>query len=90
MMIRSGSTGKETRMAQTATPARSTAPTPAASRPDHGTDEMRAGPIYLALLILLALWGGAIFLFGVPGLYLPALALVPVVYAALLLITVGK
>lgn len=47
-----------------------------------------ATKIILAVVVLLALWGGAIYLWGVPGLYIPALASVPLIYA--LLITVAK
>ncbi|MGK7653545.1 hypothetical protein ACSQ76_14325 [Roseovarius sp. B08] len=43
--------------------------------------------ILLSLLVLLAAWGGAIVLWGVPGLYLPALALVPVIWVFLLIIS---
>ncbi|MGK7755638.1 MULTISPECIES: hypothetical protein [unclassified Roseovarius] len=38
-------------------------------------------------LVLLTVWGGAIVLWGVPGLYLPALALVPVIWVFLLIIS---
>ncbi|MDK3017938.1 hypothetical protein [Pseudodonghicola flavimaris] len=45
--------------------------------------------IFVAVAIFLALWGTSIFLFGVPGLYIPALALVPVMYIILVLISRG-
>ena len=48
-----------------------------------------AARILLVILVALVAWGLSIFFFGVPGLYLPALALVPVVWIALLAITVG-
>lgn len=44
--------------------------------------------IVVVALVLLA-WGGAIALWGLPGLYLPALALVPVIWIVLLLISFG-
>lgn len=45
---------------------------------------------YLGAALLVALGAGMTALFGLPGLAMTALALVPVVYAVLLLITVGK
>ena len=36
-----------------------------------------------------ALWGTSIALFGVPGLYIPAVAAVPVIFAALIVISRG-
>jgi|GEM_PF-690159 len=45
--------------------------------------------IILAVLGVLALWGGSVALWGIPGLYIPAVAMVPVVWALLLLITRG-
>jgi fatty acid desaturase len=51
------------------------------------TPEFRA----LAVLsTLLALWGTAIAVFGYPALIIVALALVPIIFTLLLLITVGK
>jgi len=44
---------------------------------------------FLIALVLVALWGLSIFTFGVPGLYIPAVIAVPVVYVLLLIITVG-
>lgn len=45
--------------------------------------------ILLAVLILVAMWGLSVFLFGIPGLYIPALGSVPVVWIILLAITQG-
>lgn len=42
-----------------------------------------------ALVSLVSLWGCSILLFGIPGLYLPALALVPVMFLLLILISRG-
>lgn len=42
-----------------------------------------------ALISLVSLWGCSILLFGIPGLYLPALALVPVMFLLLILISRG-
>ena len=59
-------------------------------RPSSGLSENAvAARILLVILVALVAWGLSIFFFGVPGLYLPALALVPVVWIALLAITVG-
>jgi hypothetical protein len=45
----------------------------------------------LLLLVLLAVaaWGASVFFFGIPGLYIPALALVPVMFVVLILISRG-
>ncbi|WP_282096327.1 hypothetical protein [Epibacterium ulvae] len=54
--------------------------------------EVSYGPeenLYYALATFLCLWGCSALLFGLPGLYLPALGLVPVIWLALLAITRG-
>ena len=43
--------------------------------------------IWYALTTMLSAWGVAILTFGLPGLYIPALAMVPVAFACLILIT---
>lgn len=45
--------------------------------------------IWFALIAFVSLWLSSALVFGLPGLYLPALALVPVVFVMLLLITKG-
>lgn len=45
--------------------------------------------VLLTVLLGLAAWGAAIFTFGIPGLYIPAVALVPVMFTLLILITQG-
>lgn len=45
--------------------------------------------IYYAIAAGLSLWGCAIMLFGIPGLYVPALALVPVMFVVLIMISRG-
>lgn len=45
--------------------------------------------IFIAVAVFVAFWGASIALFGVPGLYIPALALVPVIYVVLILISRG-
>lgn len=52
-------------------------------------EDRRDARILVTVLFALAAWGGAIAMFGVPGLYLPALALVPVVYVLLIAISRG-
>lgn len=42
-----------------------------------------------ALATFVCAWGCSILLFGVPGLYLPAVALVPVIFLLLILISRG-
>lgn len=58
----------------------------------HGAQDStnrRDGFIILAVLGVLALWGGSVAMWGIPGLYMPAVAMVPVVWTLLLLITRG-
>ena len=43
--------------------------------------------IWYALITFVSLWLSAILIFGIPGLYLPALAMVPVIFVVLLVIT---
>lgn len=45
--------------------------------------------VLLAVLLFLALWTAAVVTFGLPGLYLPALALVPVMWGLLVVISRG-
>jgi hypothetical protein len=47
-------------------------------------------PIYLTVVLALVLWGVAIATWGLPALALVPLAFVPVIYALLILISVGK
>lgn len=42
-----------------------------------------------ALITLICLWGCSILLFGIPGLYLPAVAMVPVMFILLIAISRG-
>jgi len=45
----------------------------------------------ILMLVVLALvaWGASVFFFGIPGLYIPALAMVPVMYVLLIIISQG-
>ncbi|SLN50686.1 hypothetical protein ROA7450_02521 [Roseovarius albus] len=45
--------------------------------------------IWYALVTVISLWGIAILKFGVLGLYLPAVAMVPVMFVVLILISRG-
>lgn len=65
---------------QTAAPA-----TTGSNRPEDAI----ARRLLLGVVILLALWALSVVQFGVPGLYLPALAAVPVIWALLILISRG-
>ncbi|SFN57048.1 hypothetical protein SAMN04487859_10531 [Roseovarius lutimaris] len=62
---------------------------PPANQPPRDPDAAAVVPILLGVVIFLALWGGSIALWGVPGLYIPALVMVPVIWVALLLISRG-
>lgn len=46
--------------------------------------------IYFAIVALVSLWGISTLTFGLPGLYLPALALVPVCFFMLIWISLGR
>lgn len=56
---------------------------------DSSSDTSLVRRILFSVFIFLAAWAGAIVTWGVPGLYIPALALVPVMYVILLLISRG-
>lgn len=45
--------------------------------------------ILLTVLVVLAAWAVSIITWGVPGLYIPAVAMVPVCYVMLILISRG-
>ena len=45
--------------------------------------------LIVAVVIFLALWATSVALFGIPGLYIPALALVPVIWALLIVVSRG-
>ena len=45
--------------------------------------------LYYGLVLILSLWGNAILIFGLPGLYIPALAMVPLIVATLVAIAWG-
>ncbi|HKL06613.1 MAG TPA: hypothetical protein VJ929_12455 [Roseovarius sp.] len=48
-----------------------------------------AGPILLTVVMLVAAWAGSFVMWGVPGLYIPAVAMVPVMMAVLVWISRG-
>ena len=63
-----------------------------ASASDISTPKTKLDPatwVWAGIALLVALWGTSIVLFGIPGLYMPAVALVPVIYLALVLISRG-
>jgi hypothetical protein len=47
---------------------------------DTGSDRKAEILLILGTILFLAAWAGSVALWGVPGLYIPALILVPVVY----------
>jgi hypothetical protein len=48
-----------------------------------------AGNLWFAIIFFVSLWACAVLTFGLPGLFVPALIMVPVIWAILLLITRG-
>jgi len=51
--------------------------------------EPRLWPIYLGLALFLAGMVASVMVFGLPGLYIPAVAFVPVMYFILIRISLG-
>ena len=45
--------------------------------------------ILLSVLVALVVWGAAVAIWGLPGLFVPALALVPVIWAVLIIVSRG-
>ncbi|PSL18865.1 hypothetical protein [Shimia abyssi] len=59
------------------------------SAPPDTDDSSTVFWIYAVLAAVVVAWGSAIFVFGVPGLYIPAVALVPLIWTVLIIITRG-
>ena len=62
---------------------------PVITQETHESETTNVTAIYTVLAAALAAWGSAIYAFGIPGLYLPALAMVPVMWIILLIISRG-
>lgn len=73
----------------TATTANATANAQHATGTNDDPDAAAVGPILLSVAVFLAGWATSIALWGIPGLYIPALALVPVIWVLLILISRG-
>jgi hypothetical protein len=59
-------------------------------RADAGPDETRlAAKILVTVFVALIGWGLSVATWGIPGLYIPALVMVPVIMGILLLISRG-
>jgi hypothetical protein len=56
---------------------------------DHHTEIKTPAWLYVVLALVVVLWGTSVALFGVPGLYMPAVAAVPVIFLTLVLISRG-
>ncbi|MDA5558064.1 hypothetical protein [Shimia sp. MMG029] len=56
---------------------------------DHGTEITGAGWVYAGIALVAALWATSVVMFGIPGLYIPAVAAVPVIFLTLVLISRG-
>ncbi|WP_135503757.1 hypothetical protein [Roseovarius aestuariivivens] len=61
----------------------------AASDEDRVAETKRALRILLVVLVALVLWGVSVAIWGVPGLYIPALVMVPVLMGMLIWISRG-
>ncbi len=64
--------------------------TTAKKRRIESSENVVAAKILLTILVALVAWGLCVFIWGVPGLYIPALATVPVIWIALITITLGQ
>lgn len=64
-------------------------PTSESKTPAADTPDTSVARILLSVVVLLAAWGASVATWGVPGLYLPALAMVPVIWVLLLIISRG-
>jgi len=49
------------------------------------SDRRVAALLLVGVLVFLAAWAGSVVLWGIPGFYIPALILVPVVYALMVI-----
>jgi fatty acid desaturase len=61
----------------------------AAHRSDDPDTKRLEKRIYQGVLAAVVAWGGSVAIWGIPGLYIPALMLVPVIVAVLFIITRG-
>ncbi len=59
-------------------------------REAESSENAVAAKIIVVILLALVAWGLCIFFWGIPGLYIPAVALVPVIWIALITITLGQ
>ncbi len=57
--------------------------TPAAKSSTKSPDAL----LLVLALLAIVLWGASVFFFGIPGLYIPALVMVPVMWIILLIIS---
>lgn len=62
---------------------------PETPQTDDAAENAVAAKIMFVVFLALVAWGMAIFAWGVPALYLPAVALVPVIYFALITMARG-
>jgi len=65
---------------ETASKTRQTAPV---------SERTRDAMILVTVLLALVAWGVSVALWGIPGLYIPALAMVPVIWVVLIIISRG-
>lgn len=63
--------------------------TSAAFKAPAESETATALKILLSVAVFVAGWATSVAIWGIPGLYIPALALVPVIWVALLIISRG-
>lgn len=56
---------------------------------EHSSEITGAGWVFAGIALIAALWATSVALFGIPGLYMPAVGAVPVIFLVLVLISRG-
>ena len=51
--------------------------------------EPKLWPVYAGLFLLVAAWATSVMIWGIPGLYMPAVLAVPIIMAALVRLVLG-
>ncbi|WP_297772474.1 hypothetical protein [uncultured Roseovarius sp.] len=62
---------------------------PKAQHARNDADAAAVAPILLSVAVFIAGWATSVALWGIPGFYIPALALVPLMWVVLLIISRG-
>ncbi len=75
---------------QTGTPVAPSEPVRTSDEDTHDADEIGSPvPYFIGVALLLAGWAASVAAFGLPGLFVPALIAVPIIFLALIAISWG-